>query len=140
QNIVIWDVASVTPIKTLKVGGDVLSLLDVGDGNVWAGVCGTKNEIQIRRLSLKKESERSVGAGVPRRAKKVLTLQQGPAACMLKVKKNFVWIGSYKNILVYDARTNAPYGVTTKGHQAMVHDLVRVGNRVWSCSSDKTIG
>ena len=56
---------------------------------------------------------------------------------MLEVDKT-VWIGTFQTIHVHNAKDAAKieeYG----GHKGMIHDLIRHGDHIWSCSSDKTI-
>ena len=61
-----------------------------------------------------------------------------PAECMVEVGDDEVWVGSWQEISVFSKSAMSPVKQLT-GHTAMIHDMIKVGGQVWSCSSDKTI-
>ncbi len=72
------------------------------------------------------------------KVKKTISLDGAPAACLLLVGSR-VWVGSFRAIYICSIST-FELELKAHGHTAMIHDLICAQDRIWSCSSDKTIG
>lgn len=57
---------------------------------------------------------------------------------MLLTSSGNVWVSSYQMIHVFSLPDSAKIA-SLAGHSSMVHSLIQVKDKIWSCSSDKTI-
>ena len=71
-----------------------------------------------------------------KRIKKQISMVD-PGGCFLEVN-NQIWVGTFANIIVFSSKDFSKLAEFS-AHNGMIHDLVRIDENVWSCSSDKTI-
>ena len=62
---------------------------------------------------------------------------ESPGGCMIEVEDK-VWVGTFSTIEVYSSNDYTKI-TSLHGHTGMIHDLKRVHDHIWSCSSDKSI-
>ncbi|KAL6056556.1 Pleckstrin y domain, variant 2 [Balamuthia mandrillaris] len=120
SSIIVWDAKKPKLLKQLKAHA-VYCLADVGD-DVWSG----SSDYTVIVWSKKTFK--------PRQQAKL------PNACssMVVWPDHYVWIGSYRAIMLVNPESLEVEKVL-EGHAAIVHQLLRVNDVMWSCSSDKTI-
>jgi len=93
-------------IKEVKVHGTIGAVLPV-DKNLWCGACANRDEIQIRSSKVKNPNIDSkhlpflLIISQTCKARKVIPMDLGPAACFLVVE-NRIWVGSFKAVVVFN--------------------------------------
>lgn len=119
----IWEPQELVLVKRLK-GTPVYGAMLAVDKHIWCATVTEPDAVHIRRSS-------------NYRVRKTLAMA-APAECMVEVGDDEVWVGSWQEISVFSKSAMTPVKQLT-GHTAMIHDMIKVGDQVWSCSSDKTI-
>ncbi|KAL6058667.1 Myotubularin-like phosphatase domain [Balamuthia mandrillaris] len=122
DGLTIWDCDTHQMVKTVR--GTNLSCIIKLPTDIWCGSpSGTVGIYSSKKFKMKRE---------------IKMPQQQPVTALLSVFDAHVWIASFKAIYIMTSKKPTLVKTLT-GHDHMVEDMVRVGSRVWSCSSDKTI-
>ena len=148
SSINIWNPTDFSLVR--KISADIYGTLLLVGRNIWCATIHTKNQSNVIHIrsskviyspsfppSLSISKQLIIAAQGKKRIKKQLTLLDAPAECLLE-NNDQVWIGSSAHIIVINKQTYSRDAVLV-GHTGTVHGLVKVGNHVWSCSTDKTI-
>lgn len=122
KTILVWEKDLSKPSKVIKTGEGFVSCLTRVAKHVWGG---TSTGV-IKQWSTKGK------------CKKELTHKGVEAIGCMTVRGSQVWVGTDHLILVVDI-DSFTVRFELDSHKHIIHNISKVGDNMWSCSSDKTI-
>lgn len=120
----VWNARTAKNEKALRGFQDAPTCMrQVGDF-VWTGCVG--GSIQVwKKYKMKKEFRHSGSIGS-------LYASSDP-------NHPYIWVGTDRNLLLFDARELTPYATIEEAHKGMIHCIISVNDSIWTSSTDKII-